>query len=30
VSLANPNDPAAVPNPTPASAGLLPSGGLSP
>jgi membrane fusion protein, multidrug efflux system len=24
VSLANPNDPAAVPNPTPASAGLLP------
>jgi multidrug efflux system membrane fusion protein len=30
VSLANPNDPSAVPNPTPASAGLLPSGGLSP
>ncbi len=30
VSLANPNDPAAVPNPTPASAGLLPSAGLSP
>ena len=24
VSLANPNDPAAVPNPTPTSAGLLP------
>jgi multidrug efflux system membrane fusion protein len=24
VSLANPNDPAGVPNPTPASAGLLP------
>jgi membrane fusion protein, multidrug efflux system len=24
VSLANPNDPTAVPNPTPASAGLLP------
>jgi membrane fusion protein, multidrug efflux system len=24
VSLADPNDPAAVPNPTPASAGLLP------
>jgi membrane fusion protein, multidrug efflux system len=24
VSLANPTDPAAVPNPTPASAGLLP------
>jgi len=24
VSLANPNDPAAVPNPTTASAGLLP------
>jgi membrane fusion protein, multidrug efflux system len=24
VSLANPNDPASVPNPTPASAGLLP------
>jgi hypothetical protein len=24
VSLANPNDPAAVSNPTPASAGLLP------
>jgi multidrug efflux system membrane fusion protein len=30
VSLANPNDPAAVPNPTPASAGLLPTAGLSP
>ncbi len=30
VSLANPNDPAAVPNPTPASAGLLPVAGLSP
>ncbi len=30
VSLANPNDPAAVPNPTPASAGLLPNTGLSP
>jgi multidrug efflux system membrane fusion protein len=29
VSLANPNDPAAVPNPTPASAGLLPTAGLS-
>jgi len=24
VSLANPSDPAAVPNPTPGSAGLLP------
>jgi multidrug efflux system membrane fusion protein len=30
VSLANPDNPAAVPNPTPASAGLLPSAGLSP
>jgi multidrug efflux system membrane fusion protein len=30
VSLANPNDPAAVPNPSPASAGLLPTAGPSP
>ena len=30
VSLADPNDPAAVPNPTPASAGLLPTAGPSP